>query len=629
MGGVLRAIRSAAAALVLTPLLLSGCGGGGGPAGGPPVGPPAPPADEVAVAEIQGAAHVSPMLGREVETEGVVTAVRGDRFHLQDPDGDGDPATSEAVLVSGDGASVGNHVRVTGTVDESVPGGDDTGNLPTTLLRASEVEVVASEEPLPAPVPLGEDGRLPPEVEVISPDELPVDLTDPDQAAAAPFEPGSEGLDFYESLEAMRVRIVDPVAVGPVERFGPGEAAIWTLVEDGDHVTPDDARTFRGGILLSTDADNRGDHNPERVRIQLESGLTPGPVPTVRVGAGLADVTGVMDYGFGNYGVYATSAVDVDDPAAQTPETTPLAGDAGHVTVATYNVLNLNPTPEASERMAELGRHIAQRLGAPDVVALQEIQDENGTEGGEDDTETDATATLRALAEAVAAAGGPDYEFADVAPEPNSSGGAPGGNIRNAFLWRPARVELVDLVSVTPQVLRRAGARDPEAFSGSRNPLAATFTFDGERFTVVNNHFSSRAGSEPVFGAGQPFEQAGEEEREAQSRAVHDYVAHLLEGNAAGGVVVAGDLNTFEFTDDLTDLLPGTGGILENLVRSVPTAERYSYNFEGNSQTLDHVFVTDGLRAGAEADVVHLNADVPEAEAASDHEPMVVRLAVP
>ena len=632
MGGVLRIrpLRVGGAAALAVALA---CGGNAGPMGAaPPDGPRNPPAAR-SIPDIQGASHVSPLLGREVVAEGVVTALRSDGFHLQDPEGDGDPATSDAVLVTGDvePPSVGDRLRVTGTVAEAVPGEPEDRNLPVTVLRASEAERLSADEPLPAPVRLGEEGRLPPEVTVISPDELPVDLAEPDEAASNPFEPAREGIDFYESLEAMRVTAVRPVAVSPVERFGGEEAEVWTLVERGEHVTPDDARTFRGGILLATDADNRGDHNPERVLLRTEPGTTPGlPVADVRTGAELADVTGVVGYGHGSYAVVATTPLEVTAPAGVSPETTALDGGSGRVTVATYNVLNLNPLPENEDRMERLGRHVADRLGAPDVLALQEIQDGNGTRGGEEDTRTDATATLRALVDAIAGAGGPEYEFVDVAPEPNSSGGAPGGNIRNAFLWRPDRVELTELRAVTPAVLEEAGARDPAAFGGGRDPLAGTFSFGGRRFTVVNNHFSSRFGSSPVFGAVHPFVQAAEEIREAQSRAVHDYVAHRLEEGAGAGVVVAGDLNTFEFTDDLERLLPGPGvGILENLVRRVPADERYSYNFQGNAQVLDHVFTTPGLADGAAADVVHLNADVPAEEAASDHEPVLVRLEVP
>lgn len=586
---------------------------------------------EAEIHRIQGEGHLSPLAGERVVTAGVVTAVDSGVFYLQAPAGDGRRATSDALIVAiggGEAPSRGDSVRVTGRVEEHVPGGEETENLSVTRIEASSVQGLSRGADLPAPVRLGSGGRIPPEVHVIGEDELPVDLRTPPEAESNPFDPAEEGIDFYESLEGMRVVVAAPVAVSPTETFGEGEAEIWTLVQGGDHITPDDARTAAGGIRLQPHPDNRGDHNPERVQVQFDPHLYPGAVPVLAVGSGLPDVTGVLGYSFGNFEVNVTEEVR-PEPASPEPGPTPLEGGEDRVTVATYNVLNLNPLRETSDRMERLGRQIAVGLNAPDVVALQEIQDETGTRGGEGNTETDATETLRALAAAVEAAGGPTYEFFDVAPEPNATGGVPGGNIRNAYLYDPSRVSRVDVTSLTPSVLREAGVRDPEAFEGSRDPLAATFSFGGHEFTVVNNHFSSRYGSTPVFGAVHPFVQAAEAEREAQSRAVHDWVARRLEGAPGARVVVLGDLNTFEFTDDLTEMLPGDRGILANLLRDVPTEQRYSYIFEGNSQTLDHVFVTEALAPGARVDPVHLNSNLPAENAGSDHDPVVASLRIP
>src|SRR6059058_2682129 len=50
--------------------------------------------------EIQGRSHLSPFAGQRVErVSGIVTALRSNGFYLQDPVGDGDPATSDAVFV--------------------------------------------------------------------------------------------------------------------------------------------------------------------------------------------------------------------------------------------------------------------------------------------------------------------------------------------------------------------------------------------------------------------------------------------------------------------------------------------------------------------------------------------------
>jgi predicted extracellular nuclease len=342
-------------------------------------------------------------------------------------------------------------------------------------------------------------------------------------------------------------------------------------------------------------------------------------------------VTGVVGYSFGNFEVNALSEVTVT-PGGLGLESTSLVGTKDEVSVASYNVLNLSPLSSDDAQRATLAGHIVNNLASPDVIALQEIQDNNGTT---DDGTTDATLTLLALVDAIAAAGGPSYDFFDVAPDDGSSGGVPGGNIRNAYLYNADRLRLIDYVSLTPDVLTMMDASDPNAFDGTRDPLMATFKFRGKEFTVINNHLTSRFGSTPVFGGPQPFVQAGEFERGNQTAALNEVVDWLLaagrgdeEGASKfGRVIVLGDLNTMEFTDEITDILPGTGAdrVLTNLIDGLTDDNVYTFNFEGNSQVLDHVLVTDDLLGRSQFDIVHVNVDFPRVDSSvgSDHEPMV------
>jgi len=59
----------------------------------------------------------------------------------------------------------------------------------------------------------------------------------------------------------------------------------------------------------------------------------------------------------------------------------------------------------------------------------------------------------------------------------------------------------------------------------------------------------------------------------------------------------------------------------------LPLNQRYSYEFEGNAQVLDHILVSTSLEGLGEFDVVHVNAEF--ADQASDHDPSVVRLSLP
>lgn len=82
-----------------------------------------------------------------------------------------------------------------------------------------------------------------------------------------------------------------------------------------------------------------------------------------------------------------------------------------------------------------------------------------------------------------------------------------------------------------------------------------------------------------------------------------------------------------EFTNDFTEILPGTGPdrVLTNLFGTLTDDNVYSYISDGNSQVLDNLFVTDNLLAGAEFDIVHVNVDFPRVDytVGSDHGPLV------
>jgi predicted extracellular nuclease len=589
----------------------------------------------VSIPEIQGAGHISPYVGQTVTTEGVVTAVAFDGFYVQDPDGDGDDATSDGMFVFMGSScsvcpSVGDEVQLTDQVAEFIPGGAGTGNLSTTEMAFPIINVLSSGNPLPAPVIIGTSGRIPPNVITISEEELPVNLqTDP-----GVFNPETDGIDFYESLEGMLVTIEDPVAVSATRRFSSFSSELFTLPNNGHPkiIEPNNTRTDRGGINLAAGSDGYGDTNPERVQIQFDSSPTtigtlyPFPAPVITVGDRLSDVTGVVGYEFGNFEVKVIDQVAIN-PSGLGLETTSLVGIANKVTVASYNVLNLSPDSSDDNQRATLADHIVNNMGSPDVIALQEIQDNSGED---DDGTTAANLTLQALVDAISAAGGPNYNFFDVAPADGTSGGVPGGNIRNAFLYNPNRVVLDSFVSLTPSVLSAADVDDPNAFAGTRDPLAATFTFDGKMFTVINNHLTSRFGSTPIFGGPQPFFQAGETQREAQVQALNDYVDFLLDADKDARVIVLGDLNTFDFTDDLTEILPGTldgKAIMKSLLGEVEDDNRYTFIFDGNSQVLDHIFATRSLLEGGEMDIVYVNVDFPRVDntTGSDHEPLVAR----
>jgi len=584
------------------------------------------PGDTVApfvpIYDIQGAGHTSTFVGEAVRTTGVITAIDSNGFYLQDAIGDDDIATSDGIFVATgalDDLSVGQSVGVTGTVLEFQQSGR-SNDLTTTQLAAIEAAVIEENVDLPDAVIIGAGGRTPP-TEIVEDD------------AFGSFDPDTDGIDFYESLEGMRVTIEDAQATSATNRFG----ETWAVANHGANAT---GMHSRGGIQLT-----QGDNNPEKTQIQLDSGILPDFNPAMNVGDDLGDVTGVVAYSFGNFEVKPTEAF-VITPGAPERETTDLVGDKNKLTIATYNVLNLETDPTdgsddvGSGQFERLGVQIASNLQSPDVIALQEIQDANGTNPGGD---LSGEATLQALVTAIADAGGPTYEFVEVAPAfENQQGGQPGGNIRVAYLYNADRVSLVEgsLTALTAQVLTDAGVSVPGAFEddGSRIPLLATWEFNGNEVTTINNHFSSKFGSTPVYGSVQPFIDAGVDAREDQALAINEYVSGLLEEDADAKIVVLGDHNDFEFATPQAFMESGTDDSQElfDLVSTVDQFDgRYTFNFEGNSQVLDHLLVTSNLVENTEIDIVNVNTDFGDAAssdparvngAGSDHEPIVASL---
>uniref|UniRef100_UPI0018E9E5B3 endonuclease/exonuclease/phosphatase family protein n=1 Tax=Anaplasma marginale TaxID=770 RepID=UPI0018E9E5B3 len=89
-------------------------------------------------------------------------------------------------------------------------------------------------------------------------------------------------------------------------------------------------------------------------------------------------------------------------------------------------------------------------------------------------------------------------------------------------------------------------------------------------------------------------------------------------------VVVLGDLNEYQFNSPVDILKGGNTPVLNNLTDTLAPSERYTYNFQGNSQALDHILVSNSINNLAEYDVVHINSEY--ANQATDHDPGIVRL---
>jgi hypothetical protein len=113
------------------------------------------------------------------------------------------------------------------------------------------------------------------------------------------------------------------------------------------------------------------------------------------------------------------------------------------------------------------------------------------------------------------------------------------------------------------------------------------------------------------------------DERQAQANAVQGFVTETFNADPDANLIVLGDFNEFEFVSPLEILEQD----LTNLTETLPEDERYSFIFQGNSQSLDHILVSDSLDEDAEFDIVHVNTEFAETDQrASDHDPLIVGL---
>jgi predicted extracellular nuclease len=595
----------------------------------------------IRIHDIQGASHISPLLASATGTAavtnvpGIVTAIGSTGFYLQDPTPDNNDATSEGIFVfTGSGSSilsartVGEAVLVTGTVSEFRPG-NNANNLTVTQISSNNtvqtLSVAAWTSPPTTtitPTVLGNGGRTIPTT-VISNDAAGGNV----ENAGTVFDPAQDGIDFYESLEGMLVQINNPVTTSPTNVFGtlPNTSEeIWVLADNGANAT---SRTARGGSLITA-----SDFNPERIQIDdLNNSLV---LPTVDVGARLSTVTGVVNYDFNNYEVLVSTAPTVVQASTLQREVSNLTPLPNQLTLATFNVENLDPNDGATT-FNNLANRIVNNLRSPDIINLEEIQDNNGAIN---DSVVDANVTLQRLIDAIATAGGPTYQYRQINPVDDTNGGEPGGNIRVAFLFNPQRVSFVDRPGGTstsnttvtdigsdgiPDLSASPGLIDPNnaAFNSSRKPLVGEFLFNGQTVYVIGNHFNSKGGDQPLFGPTQPPVLSSEVQRNQQATIVRNFVQNILTINPNANVVVAGDLNDFEFSNPLTTL---EGGGLNTLIETLPANERYTYNFEGNAQTLDQILVSNNLFTRLNGfDAVHINSEFADQD--SDHDPVLAR----
>ena len=320
------------------------------------------------------------------------------------------------------------------------------------------------------------------------------------------------------------------------------------------------------------------------------------------------------------------------------------SGGFGNFAITTYNIENLfdlvnnpdkddgssTPTPEELEiQLAKLALSIEVELGLPEIIVVQEAEntevltgDENGFVPGSDEILA-LLPRLPGTWEAVS------FETSD------------GRGIEVAFIYDPYRVTLVEAYQMSgPGVEMWFGPTSP---SPGREPLVGVFNIMNHEVTIIGNHFKSKGGDDPLYGVNWPPVRITEVQRKGQAGVVREFVNDILDEDPDAMVMVAGDLNDFQFSEPgegpdnpVAIVAGGPGEVpLVNLATLEKPPETFSFVFDGNSQLLDHILVSPGLYEYFKAvDILHFNnvapnplfdEDTSTTLEASDHDPVESR----
>jgi predicted extracellular nuclease len=553
--------------------------------------------------EIQGDGAESDFHGDVVVTEGIVTvdlqkSSQLSGFFIQDAYGDDDPATSDGLFVYHRDSwspafdpSVGDLVRVMGTIDEQ---------FGLTQMEDLDAGTVC------------ETGLEPEATNVFARD----------------FTANAEA---YEGMYVRFPRQMYVTDTFNQHRFGEVWLAEKGVVEQPTNeypVGPDSAALAADGMARSVLLDDSSTWS------------NPNPVPyanaegTLRLGDFVNPLVGAINYSFSNYRIQPQDPASVRFVAQNARPVEPKT--YGDLVVASANVLNYWTTigcgfpcrgAQTNEQLAvQTEKLVAELRGTgADVIGLQEIENDP------------AHTPILTLVEALNAAEGSDVwswigpHDANVYP------------IRNEIIYRNDRVDPVgDPVTVIDPIFDTIppGRDDPIG----RRPVAQTFMFNGETFTVINNHLKSKgcggaSGLDTDQGDGQSCFNAT---RVGQAERVLEMADDLIAATGDPDVMVIGDMNAYLDEDPILALETE----LVNLVREWDN-DPYSYNFFAGFAApwigrglLDHALATPSMADQVKrAEVWHINADEPRfldwfdvsrvapgPYRASDHDPVIVSL---
>lgn len=507
----------------------------------------------VEIFEIQGAGLASPFATQTVTTkDNVVTAVAANGFFMQTPESrtDSNPETSDGIFVFTSGTppvQVGDLVDVTGEVVEFFDLTEFANNL--------TIMVTSSSNPLPGPVAFDAD-------------------------TPSPNQPQPE--NELERYEGMLVKVTSGTATAPSDRFGDAK------------IVAGPKRAFREPGILYPGLPGLPvwDGNPEIFELD-PNGLGLNDVP-IHAGIEIISAVGPLTFSFGDYQLLP---IELTVAGSLSPRPVRERGDKEAI-IATQNLERLyddldapdlnEPVLTAGEfqaRLSKISMQIRQVLKAPDILALQEVENLN---------------TLQRLADQIES-DDPALSYTPYLREGNDISG-----IDVAFLVRnTVQVDSVKQIGKNA----RFGFNGRDFTLHDRPPLILYGKIDSVAqfpITVMAVHNRSLSG---ITGRDSTRVRT---KRFKQALWISQRIQEMQQANPDIHLLVTGDFNAFQFTDGYVDVLGQITGNLDpapalftgsdevdpdltNQILSLPAEERYSFIFRGSAQALDHMLTSQAF----------------------------------
>lgn len=609
------------------------------------------PSSTPTIDQIQGvksttAEVVSPCAGQTVTTSGIVTAITGTGFFIEEPGTPPAGLTTGIYINTGSTPSVAikDNVTVTGTVS-TVPA---QSHIPATEIAVDPVSgiTVNSTGTLPAPVTI-----------------------DASKLSA------TGGIYQLTPYEGMRVSFASLTAVSGTG--GTLNEAAESYTSNGQFyavitsTSGTTARPFRAPGIDLRDAPvpntpaNVAVFNDNPQRILIDSGTLTGSTPIdVATGAVLTSVTGVLDFTSSADSTYTPARLLVDPsysrsnvdhtfeltvqpvPATASNQFTivslnldrffntsssddiyyvppaVIANDGTASTGKPYKSNAVDVTTTAYQaRLTKTALAICNVLNTPDIIALEGIENQS--------VATDIAAAINTQC---------SVQYSAYSTDNTNLYTLDSTGISTGFLLKNSTVEDLGLAQ-GGACQAYSPASNCEVFTpttGSSTPLTLNarpwlFLNAGIKranakdysIVVVLNDLADLAGENSATST------AVREQKEIQAEEITTYIQTFQTQGVP--VISVGNFNAFEFSDGYTDTLatytnnnvlpatqvvqPGKSGLvtpaLDDLTLTLPQTQRWSYVDNGNAEVLDHFVITSELASTTQFNYVHFNADFP------------------